>query len=171
MIPQVSDIHTHRVDAGPDAVINLLPGQEELMRPGWLYSVGVHPWHAAGADLEELERMAALEQVVMIGECGIDRVRSDVDEATQTELLRCHIDLSERLCKPLLLHVVRAIDPVLALRRELKPQQPWILHGFRGGPEQARQLVNAGLYLSIGPKHHPEIEKSVPEERLLHETD
>ena len=52
--------------------------------------------------------------------------------------------------------MVRAQDELLRLRRELQPKQPWIIHGFRGGLDQARQLLRVGLYLSFGKHFRPE---------------
>ncbi|MDE5971530.1 MAG: TatD family hydrolase, partial [Muribaculaceae bacterium] len=84
MIPKVSDIHTHNPLA-VDAVINLAPGMP--MRPGALYSAGVHPWWAV-ADFGWVERMAADPRVGMIGECGIDRLRGAHSPEEQLDMLR-----------------------------------------------------------------------------------
>lgn len=169
MIPEVSDIHTHNPDASADAVINLEPGRE--LRPGRLYSVGWHPWWPAPADMEWVERMAVEPAVVMIGECGIDRVRSSFSLREQEELTRLHGLLAERTGKPLILHVVRAWQEIIALRRELRPVQPWIIHGFRGKPQLASDLLRAGFHISLGPVYNPATLAVIPSDRLLRETD
>lgn len=169
MIPRVSDIHTHNPLAD-DAVINLEAG-EEPSRPGALYSVGWHPWWFLPADMEWVRRMAGHPQVALIGECGIDRLRGQGSEAEQLALLKEHALLAEAVGKPLIIHCVRAWQQVMALRRQLNPQQPWIIHGFRGKPELARQLLAAGFHISLGPKHDPALPAAIPADRLLHETD
>ncbi len=167
MIPQVADIHTHNPLA-TDAVINLTPGM--AMRPDALYSVGIHPW-CPETDFGWVERMARHPQVVMIGECGIDRLRSPLTPDRQIELLRRHAELAEQTGKPLILHVVRAYNDIMALHRQMRPSQPWIIHGFRGKPQLARQLTDMGIHISLGPKFNPGVPDVVPPGMLHHETD
>ena len=53
---------------------------------------------------------------------------------------------------------------------------PWLVHGFRGKPDLAQQLVSKGMYLSfwfdfvMRPEAIPLL-KSVPKERIFLETD
>lgn len=167
MIPKVSDIHTHNPLA-VDAIINLAPGMP--MRPGALYSAGVHPWWAV-ADFGWVESMAADPRVVMIGECGIDRLRGAHSPEEQLDMLRRHAELAERVRKPLLLHVVRGYGEVMALHREMRPSVPWIIHGFRGKPQLAKQLTDMGIHISLGARFNPDVPAAVPPSMLHHETD
>ena len=48
---------------------------------------------------------------------------------------------------------------------------PWIIHGFRGKPQLAQQLLNKGFYISLGEKFNPETVSIIPVDRLLFETD
>ncbi|MBP3535775.1 MAG: TatD family hydrolase [Muribaculaceae bacterium] len=167
MIPDVADIHTHNPLA-TDAVINLEPGM--ALRPDALYSAGWHPWWP-DADMEWVRLMAADPRVVLIGECGIDKLHGigSVDE--QTALLRAHAALAESARKPLLLHIVGAWSEIIALRRELRPAVPWIIHGFRGKPELAAQLLRAGFHISLGKHFNPLTLAAIPPDRLLRESD
>lgn len=167
MIPEVADIHTHNPLA-TDAVINLAPGM--TMRPDALYSVGIHPWWAV-ADFDWVESLARHPQVVMIGECGIDRLRGAHSPVEQLEMLRRHAELAEQVGKPLLLHVVRGYGEVMALHRQMRPSAPWIIHGFRGKPQLAKQLANMGIHLSLGAKFNPGVPEAVPPSMLHRETD
>ncbi|NBH91968.1 TatD family hydrolase [Duncaniella muris] len=157
-----------------------------LLRPGYSYSVGIHPWNAtrvAPADLRLLRALVAQPQVKAIGECGLDPLRQNPDNADlniadraslislQTDLLHLHFELSELWCKPLLLHIVRTYPEIIGLRRKWKPAQPWIIHGFRGRPQLARQLLADGFYLSFGAKYNPESFALTPPDRRLRETD
>lgn len=168
MIPQVSDIHTHNPEA-TDAVINLGRGESPGRSDG-LYSVGWHPWWGPEADLGWVESEARRPEVVMIGECGVDRLRGG-DIGRQIELTRWHAELAERLQKPLILHIVGAWSEIIGLRKRMKPSQPWIVHGFRGKAALARQLLEAGFHLSLGPKAPAGLAEVIPEDKLLHETD
>lgn len=165
----IFDSHTHCPDSGY-ALINVEPGF--VPEPEYYYSIGIHPWHAdsvTDADLTRLEAQAALPQVRAIGETGLDRNTPGYQQ--QMDLLMRHIDLSERLHKPLLLHIVRYYNEILQLHKRLKPTQPWIIHGFRGNPQQTEQLLNHGFYLSLGERYNPQSAAIIPSDRLMLETD
>lgn len=170
-ITDFRDVHTHRLDAGEDSIINL-PLRSPLPDSGY-YSVGIHPWDAAAAseaDMEEIERLAEHPRVVAIGETGIDALRGGHMER-QREIFERHVALSERVEKPLILHVVRAFPEMIRLRRLLKPAQRWIVHGFRGKPELARELLRHGFDISIGQTYNADAAAIIPPDRLFHETD
>jgi TatD DNase family protein len=71
----------------------------------------------------------------------------------------------------MILHVVRNFDSVIRLRKQLKPTQSWLIHGFRGGSEQMNQLYSNGILVSFGLKHNPEAIRQIPADRLFLETD
>ena len=115
--------------------------------------------------------MAMHRQVVMIGEAGIDKKIGDAPKELQMEVLREHVRLSEMLCKPLIVHCVKAVDELLAIRKEMKVTLPWVVHGFRGGKEQYEQLKRAGIYTSISLFHDRELVQSMALTDILLETD
>jgi TatD DNase family protein len=164
------DIHTHNLQADADSIISI--GPDDTMLPDRYYSVGIHPWSEAYTDeqLARLDQLALDERVVAIGETGLDALRG-MPLDRQEQLFRHHIELSEALGKALIIHVVKAIDCVIALRREYAPTQPWIIHGFRGKPQQARQLLNLGFSLAIGEQFNSEAVALIPADRLYTETD
>ena len=167
----IKDIHTHRIDAR-EAVISVNPWEFAPV-DGLCYSVGIHPWQvgrATDADFDRLAECARSDNVLMIGECGIDKLRGG-ELSMQTGVLERHIALSEQVCKPLVLHCVRASNELCRLRRQLRPSMPWIVHGFRGNAHVASQLLDAGFYLSYGERFNPEALAITPADRLLAETD
>lgn len=167
----IKDIHTHRADAR-EAVISVNPW-EFCPMDGLCYSVGIHPWQvgrAIEADFDRLAECAKADNVLMIGECGIDKLRGG-DLSMQAGVLERHIALSEQVGKPLVLHCVRASNELCRLRRQLRPHMPWIVHGFRGNARVASQLLDAGFYLSYGERFNPEALAMTPADRLLAETD
>lgn len=166
----ITDCHTH-VPGTSGAIINVAPG--EPRDPSLYYSVGIHPWMSGTYTPEDLERLAidaAAPEVLAVGECGLDKLRG-ADMETQIRLLEHHNDIAERVGKPLIVHCVRAWGELLGLRRAWQPSQPWVIHGFRGKPELARQLVDAGCYISLGKLYNPGVPGAVPPDRILHETD
>jgi len=71
----------------------------------------------------------------------------------------------------MVLHVVRRYAEIIALRREARPSQRWIIHGFRGGAILARQLLAKGFDLSVGERFNAEAVRAIPAGRLWVETD
>lgn len=171
MKEDVIDCHTHAVGSC-DGIISV-PPDFSAFEPDKVYSVGIHPWSTSDdreINFRELEKAASADQVVAIGECGLDRLRgASLD--IQIDVFEKHIELSERLGKPLVIHCVRCSSELLALRRRYQPAQPWIYHGFRGKPELARQLADSGIYLSFGEKYNEDSLMTVPDELFLMETD
>ena len=173
-LEEFTDIHSH-VHRGPRILTNLEPGDDidTALGEAW-YSVGIHPWSTTeavdDATWAELERMAADPRVIAIGEAGLDALRG-ADEATQEAIFRRQAALSERMELPLIIHCVKGYGRLIALRKELRPRQRWIVHGFRGKPELARQLLAAGFDISLGEKHNPATAEIIPPERLFRESD
>ncbi len=164
------DIHTHNCAAAEHTIYNC----------GTSYtadrsiSVGMHPWHINDnwkSEFTAIAEYAKADNVVAIGECGLDSLKSPAAIELQEEIFKAHILLAEELRKPLIIHCVKAYDRLIALHKELKPQQAWILHGFRGKPQQAVQLIRAGLYLSLGERFNPDSAKTIPTDKLFIESD
>lgn len=169
----IKDIHTHNLPEEPGTALvcigcGPLPEQE-----GHFFSVGLHPWDVTGSDEESfraLGQLLALPQVLAVGECGFDTLKGPLHELQEQAFVR-HVELSERFKKPMILHVVRDFDTVIRLRKQLKPDQRWLIHGFRGNPEQMLQLLKNGLLISLGLKSNPETLKQIPSNQLFLETD
>ena len=149
------DFHTHKVPASKD-VIAIVEGRET-----W----GIHPWKAG----EEFV-VPDLSGKLAIGECGLDGLRGPAMEVQEEVFIR-QIRLSEEFGKPLIIHCVKALDRLLQLHKELKPKQMWMLHGFRGKPQQLRSFLDAGFFVSFGFQHNEESLRICPTDRLLLETD
>ena len=170
----ILDIHTHVLPQVPGTALvcigcGPLPEKEE----GHWFSAGLHPWDVTEDfenQLNALEKLLANPRVPAVGECGFDALKGPSHKLQEKAFIR-QIELSERFRKPMILHVVRDFDSVIRLRKQLKPTQPWLIHGFRGGPEQMNQLYAQGILVSFGLKHNPESLKAVPSERLFLETD
>ena len=114
--------------------------------------------------------LSALPEVVQVGECGLDRLRgADLD--TQCAVFAAQVALAEQHRLPLTLHVVRAFDVILRLHKQLRPTTRWTIHGFRGKPALAQQLLDAGFDLSFGPKHNTASWAATPPDRRHCETD
>ena len=101
MLPYVN-IHTHRPTGS---------GIE-------LRTAGVHPWDAATQDAATLGQRLGGAQAV--GETGLDFVRG-ADRAAQLSALRTQLRLARERGLPVVLHCVRAFEPLM---RELAASEP-----------------------------------------------
>lgn len=169
-----ADIHTHDTSLATSGttIVNISP--DDPMVPGGTYSVGIHPWDTdRPVTLRRLRNLVARARdprTVAIGECGFDALRGGSPEV-QRRLFDLHARLAEETGKPLIIHAVRSNGELFEAIKRHRPTVEWIIHGFRGKPELARQLVRAGFSLSLGKRHHPDVPDSVPDCRLYHETD
>ena len=152
------NVHTHRIptDSEEQFVLNCNPGAVPLDVK--YCSVGLHPW-CVDTDWREqvaqLRRDALLPNVVAIGECGLDAMRG-IAKSVQIEAFRAQIELSQECRKPLIIHCVRSFDLLFQLHREYSPHESWMVHGFRGKPQLAMQLVGLGIQLSFGLHFNPD---------------
>ena len=103
-------------------------------------------------------------------EHGMDR-RWEISLPDQEVTFRRHVTESEHKAKPLVIHCVRTLEEILKVRKEMHPQQPWIMHGFRGKPQQLQSLLSAGIYVSFGIHYNQESLLLCPFEKMFLETD
>lgn len=170
----ILDVHTHHQDR-ENAVINASYCDFKPTQ-GLYYSLGIHPGDVEKNNPETtvkaIETLAGnSKQVIAIGECGIDSMVSTPIE-TQIEVFKRHIELSENIKKPLIIHCVRCSNDIIRLHRMFSPQQVWIIHGFRSNRNVLRNYLNeSGIYISIGEKFNEEAVRAIPDDRLLLETD
>ena len=172
--PQVSDPTSTPITTVTGAIISTTP-EEFRPQPGKYYSVGLHPWSLSDTSKESIARLEAAvqhEQVVAVGETGLDKLKGGVNYEEQLIYFEKQIRLSEQWHKPLVIHAVKSYDDIIRIHKAKRPAQPWIIHGFRGKPETAGHSSSArGLFLSFGEYYNHETLKSVPLDRLFLETD
>lgn len=175
------NLHTHQPSLAPGTVEleSVYFGQEKApVSPR--RSVGLHPWYLQGFDLQTAEvwlrEQACLPAVLAIGEAGLDKVTSTPWDL-QVTAFQCCYNISEQFRKPLIIHCVRAYGEILDLKKQWKPSQPWIFHGFEKNAGTARMLLNAGCWLSFGAalfrqnSHAAEALRQSPADRFFLETD
>lgn len=169
------DIHTHRLpQVLGEAIVNCYPETFAPEEGGW-YSVGIHPWHSTFFHSENdystvLADLIHHPQVLAVGEAGLDKL-TDAPLSVQLEVFECQARLAMEVDKPLVIHLVKAVDELLKLKQQLKPTNPWIIHGFRGKATLAEVYLRHGFYLSLGEKYQADVLRAIPSDRLLLETD
>ena len=127
------------------------------------------------SDLKTIEDKLQLEECLALGECGLDK-RIEVPMTFQIDVFEKQIALAEKYQKPLILHLVGAIDELIEIKNRLNISVPIIIHGFSKNKQLAKQLISNGFYLSFGKYllRNPELKEvfqSIPNDKFFLETD
>lgn len=178
MIPYI-DIHTHRPCRQNDEILeleNIMVSPTDPFNPVHWCSIGIHPWYIREESLELeiqiLKYNSHNNRVICIGECGLDK-RYGAPWDIQKKVFQIHIEISEEVKKPLIIHCVKAIDEIIHLHNEMKPEMPWILHRFQGHRELIRQLALKNFYFSLWQTDQIRANDLAPylQKRIFFETD
>ncbi|MEU5838959.1 TatD family hydrolase [Streptomyces diacarni] len=128
--------------------------------PVWA-AVALHPNEAPrlaaeGGDalldeaLDGIEELAALPQVLAIGESGLDYFRTGEDGvAAQHRSFRAHIELAKRTDKALVIHDRDAHADVLRILQEEGAPERTVFHCYSGDAEMARVCADRGYFMSF----------------------
>lgn len=173
------DIHTHRQSVVDDNILqvnNLYSGFGRV-EEGMLCSIGLHPWYLQDSKglLMELKKFAFCENVIAIGECGLDKA-CETDWALQLHVFRAQLVLAKELQKPIVIHCVRAFAEVMQILDEVSPGVPVIFHGFNRNRNVAYQLLSKEYYLSFGAavlkdNTLADVVREIPGDKFFCETD
>ena len=99
--------------------------------------------------IAEIAELAKEDVVRAIGETGVDFFRtSEEGRAFQEKSFRAHIQIANKLNKPVMVHDRDAHLDALRILDDEKAQQV-IFHCFSGDKEFAQELVKRGWYLSF----------------------
>lgn len=113
---------------------------------------GIHPLYvmaAQEADCATLRTWLEAEKPVAVGEIGLDHYLPGVDAGRQAWFFRQQLDLAREFDLPVILHVRRAVDPVLKELRQRRVRGG-IAHAFNGSRQQADEFIKLGFKLGFG---------------------
>jgi len=177
------DIHTHggTPSEGLFIVENLMAHETDSIPsvPGIAFTIGLHPWFFGANNYAEpilrIREFAAKKKIFAIGEAGFDKIRGAPPEL-QKLIFEEQAIIAEEHKLPLIIHCVKGWDELLAAHKKIKPTVPWLIHGFHGKIETARQLLDRGMYLSVWYSfalipESAELIRFIPNDRLFLETD
>ena len=171
-------------DAPSNALALELARTSPLLHP----TVGFHPHEADDVTpgmLDELETLAALPEVVAVGEIGLDNYRHHSTPENQRRLLAAQLEIALRVGKPVCVHTraaeseaIELLGPYARAALAAGLERPGVMHCFGGRFEQATPYVEAGFFVSIActityPKNEEaaRLVRSLPLEALVIETD
>ena len=121
-------------------------------RPGLYPALGLHPVHVdthVDADVGALAAQIEAQRPVAVGEIGLDYYLQGLDRDRQQALFEAQLAIARDAGLPVLLHVRKAHDAVLATLRRLRVKGG-IAHAFNGSLQQARQYLALGFRLGFG---------------------
>lgn len=155
--------------------------------PGFCHAaIGLHPTHSNLGESEYKQTLSGIEtlyhenreQVVAIGEIGLDYYWKDVPPEVQDRAFRDQLHLARSLHLPVVIHCREAWSDTLDVIEQDGNGVVGVFHCFGGTVEEARRALDLGWYISFAgnvtyPKAEElrEVAKIVPTDRLLLETD
>jgi TatD DNase family protein len=157
--------------------------------PRIVVSVGIHPHEASLADesaLKKLDSLAAEQEVVAVGEIGLDYFYNHSPRDVQQRVFVDQMEIAARHRLPILIHCRASADSTNAWDDALAIlDQHWqptglggVLHCFAGEYRHAQQAMEMGFLVSFAgnitfPKAQPirDVAAKLPADRILIETD
>ena len=173
------NIHTHHhaLNNNQWVIQNLYKEFEKVNEVG-NYSIGLHPYYINEATWEKefsiLQKFAANNFVMAIGECGLDK-NCNTDFSLQQKVFSEQIILANSLQKPLVMHCVNAYQEVVTILKANKNKVPVIFHGFNKKETITLLLIEEGYYLSFGKailkENIQNLLNKIPVDKIFFETD
>lgn len=148
----------------------MVPGVEPAQWPsakavaahteGFYFAAGLHPWWVSAyidktGDVAKHELVRAIRETAgdslckAVGECGLDALR-DTPMNLQQEVFEWHVQAACETEKPLIVHCVKAHNPVIRLLKKYQPKQGGVIHAFSGSVEIAHTYMDLGFCLGVG---------------------
>ena len=140
-------------------------------------TAGLHP-HEAKHGVDTILAYLDDPNVVAIGECGLDYFYDHSTRPEQRLAFAAQIQLAHERSLPLVIHTRDAWDETFDILKAEGTPERTIFHCFTGGPDEARQCLRRGAYLSFSGivtfKSATDLHDAArlcPIERMLAETD
>lgn len=143
VLPDISSKERTRLE-------NLVKKDSKYFHP----MIGLHPSDVKENYREELdiiEKKISQNQYVGIGETGLDYYWDTQYKKEQIEAFEFQINLSLKYDLPICIHIRDAFEDSINMLKKYKDKHlKGVVHCFTGNLEQAKSIINCGLYLGIG---------------------
>lgn len=160
-----------------EAVARLAEEYPDFVLPAF----GLHPWHAAVRSerwLAVLDGLLDRFPSASIGEIGLDGWVESPSLDEQRAVFLPQLAMARERGLPVTIHALKAWEPLFDAFKEEAPPDKFLLHSFGGSVELVERVAPMGAWFSFSgyflqPRKAKVLEvfKTVPEERLLLETD
>jgi TatD DNase family protein len=163
------NFHTHHLK---NEGIEILNFDSNKNLNSQFFSYGIHP--------KEVEKKVFVEDYLLqenclaVGEIGLDKLIS-ISLEKQINVFKEQIVFSEKYKLPVIIHCVKAWNEISAIKKELKPKQKWIFHGF-SKTNLVKDVLKNEMYIGIGTRilfdeKLQECLHKIPLNKILLETD
>ena len=128
-------------------------------------------------DIIELEKLIKSEEIVAIGEIGLDYYWTKDNKEKQIEFFKAQLELAKKYNLPVIVHARESVQDVYDILKELDINKG-SMHCYSGSLEMAREFIKLGFKIGIdGPityknnKKGIEVVKNIDIKDILLETD
>ncbi len=147
------------------------------------FTAGIHPTEVAKASKEHLSQIEGLlshPKCVAVGEIGLDYHYPDTDKSLQAAYFVKQLQLANKCGLPVVIHSRDCAADTLQTLNENKHllKNGALLHCYSYSVEMAQEFAKLGVYFSFGgtstysgSKKAKRVIKSLPQDKLLSETD
>ena len=147
------------------------------------FTLGIHPHESSEMNetiIKKIYENANNTKFIGIGETGLDFFYNYSDKKSQIQSFEKHIEISQNLSLPLIVHMRDAEQDILRIiKHKIKSKNfNGVIHCFTGTQKFADEIIELGFYISasgiITFKKSDELRcvfKSISNNRLLVETD
>ncbi len=175
----------HIILTGTDLATSAAASRMAAAEPGFFSATaGFHPHVAKTFQVDDravIRALCELDQVVAVGETGLDYNRNFSPRSEQLACFERHLEIAAELGKPLFLHQRDAHDDFLALltKHRDRLEGGGVVHCFTDTPEAMRAYLDLDLHIGVTGWVCDErrggalgaIVGQIPADRLLLETD
>ena len=168
---------TTMINVGCDAATTAEAIAVAAANDGIFATAGLHP-HEAKNGVDTIVPFLDDDNVIAVGECGLDYFYDHSPRDQQREAFAAQIQLAHERSLPLVIHTRDAWEETFDILDAEGVPERIIFHCFTGGPNEARQCLRRGAYLSFSGivtfKTATDLHDAArlcPIERMLAETD
>lgn len=143
------------------------------------FTAGIHPEDCTDVPVSDIEKLKAFfkhEKCVAVGEIGLDYHYGADTREKQLVFFEAQLRIASEYGLPVIIHDREAHADTLELIKKYRPTG--VMHCFSGSAETAREAVKLGMYIGFGgavtfknARKPLEVVSSIPEDRILLETD
>lgn len=143
-------------------------------------SVGIHPTDVGKhceTDLDELDNLMHNEQVIAVGEIGLDYYHKYTTAELQKQWFKKQLKLAKKHNLPVLIHCRDAFTDCYNILKQEKINRG-IMHCYNGDLQTAKKFIELGFYISFAGnvtfKNATDLQlvaKNLPLEKIVVETD
>lgn len=116
--------------------------------------VGLHPCSVTANyidQLKSLEKYLPMEEIIAVGEIGMDLYWDVSLEKEQEEAFRMQIEWAKAHDYPIVIHSRSSIDKTISIIEQLQDGSlRGVFHCFGEGMAEAKRIMDVGFYMGIG---------------------